>query len=103
MNINNVYEAEIWRVCDIKLSYGFESKVKTEFVRKTLFYKDNNGYYVDIITKKIYVFGQKYDFIDDLFIKPETMIPISELIDARRDNMTKRKILKKYKEKSKGE
>ena len=98
MNINRVYECELWIV--YKIDY-FNDNYDCSFVKKTIVYVDKYNTYHDLSTKIKYPIS--YSCTEgSMFIKPDTLVPISTLIDAKRDNIPKRKILKKYKEKNGG-
>lgn len=90
MNINDVYEAEIWMV------HSNNSCFKS-FVKKTIVYKGKYNDYYDLNTRHRYVLESNLCTIGDMFIERETMVPISEIIETKKDNMTKGKILRKYK------
>lgn len=100
MNINRVYECEIWRVISTNIRSG-NIVYKNMFLKKTLVYHTEYNQWIDLSTKETYTLGPV--LFNDLFIKPDSsMIPLSTLIDTKRSNMTKRKILKKYKGKNGG-
>ena len=100
MNINRVYECEIWRVISTNMRRG-NIVYKNMFRKKTLVYHTESGQWIDLGTKETYTLGPV--LFDDLFINPDRpIIPVSTLIDTKKSNMNKRKILKKYKEKNGG-
>ncbi len=106
MNINNVYECSIFQVIDRNYTYdsslpGYFCYVeyKSKFVKKVLVYKDEYNNFIDLETKERYRIGCDYCSIGDFFINVKKgMIPVCSVIDYKRKNMTKRRILKKYKE-----
>ena len=89
MNINNVYEAEIGIV-------NYNDPRFTLFFMKTLVYKGKYNDYYDLETKQRYVIGHDLCERGELFIVPNSMVPISEIIEAK-NNMLKCRILRKYK------
>ena len=93
MNINNVYEAEIGIV-------NYNDPRFTLFFMKTLVYKGKYNDYYDLETKQRYVIGRDLCERGELFIVPNSMVTISEIIEAKKDNMLKCRILRKYKKQS---
>ena len=94
MNINNVYEAEIRIVLN---SDHYNDDCSSKFIKKTIVYKGKYNDYYDLSTKQRYVVGSRLCTRGNMFIDPESMVPISEIIDAKKDNMLKCRILRKYK------
>ena len=94
MNINNVYEAEIRIVLN---SDHYNDDYSSKFIKKTIVYKGKYNDYYDLSTKQRYVVGSRLCTRGNMFIDPESMVPISEIIDAKKDNMLKCRILRKYK------
>jgi len=94
MNINDVYEAEI-RI--VTRSDYFNKCYNSAFVKIAIVYRGKHNDYYDLSTKQRYVMGRELCTRGDMYINPESMVPISEIIDVKKDNMTKRKILDKYK------
>ena len=94
MNINNVYEAEIRIIlnCDY-----YNAVYNSKFIKKTIVYKGKFNDYYDLSTKQRYVVSPSLCARGDMFIEAESMVPIVNLIEAKKDNMTKGKILRKYK------
>lgn len=102
MNINNVYIASIWMLVDSRLIGNFMTgsfKMRVQYVKKTAVYNKNGDWY-DLATKKKYndnVYGLEpigTEFID--FTRG--LIPLNNKVEYKRENMTRRKILKKYNE-----
>ena len=91
MNINNVYEAEIGIV-------DYNDPRFTLFLMKTLVYKGKFNDYYDLQTNQRYVVGRDLCTRGEMFIVPNSMTPIIEIIESKKDNMLKCKILRKYKE-----
>ena len=90
MNINNVYEAEIGIV-------NYNDPRFTSFFMKTLVYKGKYNDYYDLTTGQRYVVGRDLCERGEVFIVPNSMVPISEIIEAKKENMLKCRILRKYK------
>lgn len=100
MNINRVYECEIWGVVSTNMRSG-NIVYKSIFFKKALVYHTKSDQWIDLNTKETYAFGPV--LFNDLFINPDRpIIPVFTLIDTKKSNMNKRKILKKYKEKNGG-
>lgn len=100
MNINRVYECSIHVLVKSFIENGKEMCL-SHFVKRTLVYHTNSDDWVDLFTNEHYKLGA--DVFNDLFItRREPIVPLSTLIDSKRSNMPKRKILKKYKEKNGG-
>ena len=97
MNINNVYEVEIRIVLD---SNHYNDEYNSKFIKKTIVYKGEYNDYYDLSTNQRYVVGARLCTRGDMFIDPETMVPIKDLIEIKKTNMLKCRILKKYQEKS---
>ena len=104
MNISNVYQCSIYRIID--RSYLYDDRLpnylcyveyKYKFIKKVLVYKDKYNNFIDLETKEIYRVGYDCCRIGDFFINTEKeMIPVSSIIDYKITNMSKRRILKKY-------
>ena len=102
MNINNIYIASIRILVDSRLIgdiWTGEIKMEYQYVKTTAIYVKNNKWY-DLETKKEYnkaVYG--LEDIGTQFIDfKRVLIPLSDVIDYQRQNMMRKKILKKYKE-----
>ena len=100
MNINRVYECSIHVLVTSFIENGKEMCL-SHFVKRTLVYHTNSDDWIDLFTNEHYLLGA--DDLHDLFItKREPIVPLSTLLVTNKHNMTKRKILKKYKEKNGG-
>ena len=99
MNINAVYEVEIWRTSSWDaVIEGNLRKVNYDicFLKKALVYRRGLGF-VDLNTEETYFLGPKFNRLP--FVNANRpMIPLVDLIESNEDNMPKRKILKMYKE-----
>lgn len=95
MNINNVYEAEI-RI--VTRSDYFNNCYNSQFVKIAIVYKGKCNDYYDLNTKERYVIGSNLCTRGDMYINPESMVPVISIIESKKENMAKRKILRKYKE-----
>lgn len=103
MDINKVYECELWIILDRNVDIlTRKASVKLAFLKKTLVYVSNSDCYYDLSTKMYYPVDYKLFGSGQIIIKPDTLVPVSTLIDTKYDNIPKRKILKKYKEKNGG-
>ena len=90
MKLDNVYEAEIGIV-------NYNDPRFTLFLMKTLVYKGKCNDYYDLTTHQRYVVGRDLCERGEMFIVPNSTIPISEIIETKKDNMLKCRILRKYK------
>lgn len=98
MNINSVYECSIYQIVNYDIEKGYIN-YKFKFVKKAIVYKNKNNSFTDLGTKEKYKFGYGACFIGDFFICAEDgMIPLAQVIEHKRKNMTRKKILKKYDE-----
>lgn len=95
MNTNDVYETEIRIVLN---SDHYNDEYNSKFIKKTIVYKDKYNDYYDLRTKQRYVVGSRLCTRGDMFIDPETIVPIKDLIEIKKTNMLKCRILKKYQE-----
>lgn len=93
MNINNVYLCEIARV----LGRNNDGSYRCECLKYALVYHTKDDKWIDIESKEKYSYGLSYfySYVIPLFINDSgIMIPVTELIDTKRNHMTKRKICK---------
>ena len=95
MNINDVYQVEI-RI--VTRSDYFNNYYSSAFVKNTIVYRGKYNDYYDLSTKQRYVIGPDLCTRGDMFIEPESMVPINEIIESKKDNLSRCKILRKYKE-----
>lgn len=102
MNTKNVYEAEILRITSRKYNIS-EGKFRFtfEYAKKTLIYINEKGHYLDLKTNERYLEDRrlKYGDVGDLYIS--LIYPLSKIIETSED-MSKGKILRKYKAHKKG-
>ena len=102
-NINRVYECELWLVIDRNVDLArTKREYKSTFLKKTLVYISDLKCYYDLSTNTSYYTDYKLCYKGDIYIKPDTLVPISTLIDTKYDNIPKTRILKKYKNRSEG-
>ena len=96
MNTKNVYEAEILRITSRKynISTG-KFRFTFEYAKKTLIYINEKGHYLDLRTNERYLEHRRLEYGDvgDLYIS--LIYPLSNIIETTED-MSKRKILRKY-------
>lgn len=97
MNSNNVYEVEIRIVLN---SDHYNDEYNSKFIKKTIVYKDKYNDYYDLSSKQRYVVGSRLCTRGDMFIDPKTIVPIKDLIEIKKANMPKCRILRKYQEQS---
>lgn len=119
MNINNVYECDIYRLNDISynnidvnvdLSEGFSLdkflriKRKTSYVKTALvYYSINRGGFIDMKTKEFYNLGYP-SIVGELFVDVhKSKISGKDIMGTDRIYYSKKKILKKYNEYKDGE
>ena len=106
MNLNKVYLCEIYQLVDIVYNDKNSSNNNkflrvirdTMFIKKTLvYYSELKREYIDLITKEKYKYGYGACVIGDYYINSKKgLTPLSSLINCKRKNMTKKRILKKY-------
>ena len=93
MNINNVYLCEIARC----MGRNNDGSYKCERLKYALVYHTNDNKWIDIESKERYRYGLHtfMSYYETMFINESgIMIPITELIETKRNHMTKRKICK---------
>ena len=98
MNINNVYLCEIARC----MGENSDGTYKCERLKYALVYHTKDDKWIDIESKEKYSYGLSYfySYVIPLFINDSgIMIPVTELIDTKRNHMTKRKVLTLYEQK----
>ena len=102
-NINRVYECELWIILDKDVDIlTRKASFKLDFLKKTLVYVSNSDCYYDLSTKMYYPVDYRLFSRGQIFIKPDTLVPVSTLIDTKYDNIPKTRILKKYKKQNGG-
>ena len=100
MNINNVYLCEIARC----LGGNSDGTYKCEHLKYALVYHTKDDKWIDLQSKEKYSYGLSgyKSYVIPLFIREDgPMMPIRDIIDTRRNHMTKRKICKEVKKKAK--
>ena len=103
MNINKVYLAYIYQKTSSKKVPGVELyHEKADFIKKALICDRTSRfdpYYIDLVTKrKYYAFGIGEAEVGELFINMEQgIIPLENIIEVNKKNMSRKKILEKYK------
>ena len=96
-NVNSIYLCNIYQVFDVILNRKEDTTTFIgSFVKKALVYR-TAGYFVDLNTgEKYYSKGKR---IGDFYVSlKHNLIPVSSFIDYKKENMSKKKILKKYNE-----
>lgn len=96
MNTKNIYEAEILRITSRKYNISTGKVVFSfEYKKKTLIYINEKGEYRDLKIDERYLEDRRLEYGDvgDLYIS--LIYPISNIIETTED-MSKRKILRKY-------
>ena len=88
MNINVVYESEIRSVNWLDEDGIYDVTP----IGKHLVYMNEDGEYIDLETNVKYASGPS---IGDVFVAKK--VPITSIIETKKDNMPKRKIIKMYK------
>lgn len=100
MNINNVYLCEIARC----LGRNNDGSYKCEHLKYALVYHTKDGKWIDLKSKQKYDYGLYvyHSYYEPMFINDSgIMVPIKDVIDTRRNHMTKRKIYKEVDKKVK--
>ena len=102
MNINKVYIANIYVLIESRLIgnlYDGRFNMKIMYLKTALVYNKNGNWY-DLNTREKYyeeVYG--LEKIGTKFINfKDKIIPLTNIIDYKNEHMSRRKILKKYKE-----
>lgn len=97
-NVNSIYLCDIYQVFDVILNKKEDTTTfMGSFVKKALVYRDDFGYFVDLNTGEKYY--SKGKCIGDFYVSlKHNLIPVSSFIDYKKENMSKKKILKKYNE-----
>lgn len=103
-NINNVYIASVWMLVDTKVTnsrsfFDFDTILTSRYVKKTLIYYKNQQYYDLITGNKMKTSVTFLDIDGTQFVNlKDNLIPLTDVVDYKRQNMSKRKIIKKYNE-----
>ena len=102
MNINGIYFVHVYMVHLTKEVDG-GLYTKGQYIKSTLVTRKDNSYYapnvyVDLQTNEEYTYGTSTDtFEGDLYIcKKPGLVPLDKLFTFKRQNMSKRRILKKF-------
>ena len=93
MNINNVYLCEIARV----LGRNEDGTYRCEHLKYTLVYHTKDDKWIDLESKEKYTYGlyTYHSVYETMFINESgIMVPITKLIDTKKNHMSKRKIIK---------
>lgn len=112
MDVNNIYLVDLFMkvsekyISDNKSELGYKIVHNCLFIKKTLACKmivDDDFVYVDLESNETYrVSSKENSELGKLYIDTKSkIIPLSKIIDVKKDNMTKRRILKKFREKNK--
>ena len=96
MNTNNIYESEILRITSLKINLS-DCKVKFTFQyeKKALIYINEKGHYLDLKTGERYLEDRRLQYGDEGDLYISLIYPLSKIIETKED-MPKRKILRKY-------
>ena len=97
MNINGVYFAKIYIIKkSILLEDGIRD-VESGFVKNTLVTCDGYSSYIDLETNEKYSYGSVSAAVGEMYISSDfDLIPYSYMISTKKQNMGKKKILKRY-------
>lgn len=93
MNINNVYLCEIARC----IGRNNDGTYKCEHLKYALVYHTKDNKWIDLKSKEKYSYGLYvyYSYYEPMFINDSgIMVPLKDIIDTKRNHMTKRKIIK---------
>ena len=98
MNTKNIYEAEILRITSRKYNISTGKVIFTfEYAKKVLIYINEKGQYLDLKTDERYLEDSRLQYGDEGDLYISLLYPLSNIIETSED-MSKRKILRKYKE-----
>lgn len=86
MDVKKVY------LCNIYIN----NAEKTVYKKNTVAFWGKTGIFIDLKSKERYKPGQFAAEKDHLYVDIGEMIPISNIIEIKKENVSKRKILKKY-------
>ena len=96
MNIKNIYEAEILRITSRKIHLSTGKILFTfEYEKKALIYINGKNEYRDLKTNERYLEDRRLKYGDEGDLYISLIYPISNIIETTED-MSKRKILRKY-------
>lgn len=96
MNTKNIYEAEILRITSRKYNISTGKVVFTfEYAKKALIYINEKGHYLDLKTDERYLEDRRLEYGDEGDLYISLIYPLSNIIETTED-MSKRKILRKY-------
>ena len=102
MNLDKIFLAEVWYVVNWGYTNEYESKfLKSYNTGKRLVYKSDLGFYRDLKTMKKY---DSYctDVTGSLYVNEEKgLISFKDLINEKKQNSTKRKVLFGHKKRTK--
>ena len=93
MNINNVYLCEIARC----IGRNEDGTYRCEHLKYALVYHTKDDKWIDLESKIGYNYGTRvyHSYYQPIFINDSgIMVPIRDIIDTKRNHMTKRKIIK---------
>ena len=97
-NVNSIYLCNIYQVFDVILNRKEDTTTfMGNFFQKALVYRTGFCFFVDLNSgEKYYSKGKR---IGDFYVSlKHNLIPVSSFIDYNKENMSKKKILKKYNE-----
>jgi len=98
MNTKNIYEAEILRITSRKYNISTGKVIFTfEYAKKVLIYINEKGQYLDLKTDERYLEDSRLQYGDEGDLYISLLYPLSNIIETSED-MSKGKILRKYKE-----
>jgi len=102
MNINNVYECTVLRITNRVKYKDDTSEYKFAVAKKTLVYQEklDSWYWTDLSTKEKYYndLSLVWAFTGDLYVPGKSLVPITSIIESKREKVSKGKILRKYKQ-----
>ena len=99
MNVKRIYVCHIY--CNIKYDFLAPGiyRMYGNFVKNALVYHRRDGKYADLLSNEVY--GTDLDgCFKEMFVNRGTLIPLCEVIDLniKRENLSKKKILKLLRE-----
>ena len=98
MDINKVYEVDIYEIIGIVIAKGIVTKTQTKFIKRTVIYKNEEGYYADLFTDEVYIVGEEYcNHLEDKFVNlKKSVVLITDIVNYKKNKISKKKLIRKY-------
>ena len=98
MDINKVYEVDIYEITSILIAKGVVAKTQAKFIKRTVIYKNEEGYYADLFTDEVYIVGEEHcKHSGDKFVNvKKSVVLITDIINYKKNEISKKKLIRKY-------